>query len=444
MNAVKNSAQDGSPILVAGLGLTGWSVVRYLLARGESVVVTDTRVNPPYLGQLQTEFPQVPFIVDLPTDDFARYREVVISPGIAVTTDNVIGDVELFLRAVTAPVIAITGSNGKSTVTMLVGEMLNAGPYRAHVGGNIGTPALDLLALPVPDYYVLELSSFQLETTYSLAARSAVVLNVSEDHMDRYTDIADYKAAKQKIFSGAKCRVYNRDDPVLGGQPQGANDISFGLGHPDESQFGISIENNQRYLIQGSRKLAPFSALTLQGEQNVSNVLAAMALIAGAGIALDSTMVTAAMKYPGLPHRCELVARWNHVKWINDSKGTNIGATLAAIHGSDKPVILIAGGQGKGADFSGLRAAIASDVKAVFLIGEDAVKIQQALDSGKKVQLASSLESAIHQAALLAVAGDTVLFSPACASFDMFDSYEHRGNTFRQIIRRLIEEQGDV
>ncbi len=444
MNAAIKSQPNVQPTLVAGLGLTGWSVVRYLMSKGEQLVVTDTREDPPYLEQMREEFPQVPFVHNLPREQFSEYQEVVASPGLAIQGKTVVGDVELFLRVATAPVIAITGSNGKSTVTMLVGEMLNAGSYCALVGGNIGTPALDLLDFPEPDFYVLELSSFQLETTHSLAASSAVVLNISEDHMDRYTDLDQYALAKLKIYQQAHCRVLNRDSVMASAVSKPGNDISFGLSRPDSANFGIGDNANQGYICQGENRIAPLSQLTLQGQQNVSNVLAAMALVAGAGVALDPAMVAATMAYPGLPHRCELVVNHNQIKWINDSKGTNVGATLAAINGSDKPVILIAGGRGKGADFSGLRPVVSANVKAVILIGEDAENIRAALNADHLVQLSDSLESAIHAAAYLAVPGDTILFSPACASFDMFDSYEHRGNSFKQLVLDYIEGLSDA
>ena len=229
MAAATNLQKFEQPHLVVGLGLTGWSVVRYLHARGESVVVTDTRKSPPFLDQLRDQYPDIPFVADMPVDDYNSYREVVASPGLAVMADSAIGDIELFAREARAPVIGITGSNGKSTVTTLVGEMLKSGGHAVLVGGNIGTPALDLLQLPIPDFYVLELSSFQLETTASLKPCAAVVLNISEDHMDRYQNVDEYAKAKVRIYDNAVCKVFNRDDSILRQFTQTSEGISFGM-----------------------------------------------------------------------------------------------------------------------------------------------------------------------------------------------------------------------
>ncbi len=440
MAAATKTQNLHAPVLVAGLGLTGWSVVRYLYARGEAMVVTDTRDNPPFLDQLYASYPEVPFVANLPNNKIKGYREIIASPGLAVAADHAIGDIELFAREAKAPIIGVTGSNGKSTVTTLVGKMLNSAGYTALVGGNIGTPALDLLELPVPDFYVLELSSFQLETTLSLSPCSAVVLNISEDHMDRYSNLQEYASTKFRVYEHANCSVINRDDALVRQYGKKDGGISFGLDQGAKGQFGIIEDEGGEYFAVGQKKLAPITDLTLQGKQNISNVLAAMALIDCAGLELSTPMIEAAMRYQGLPHRCELVGSWYGVKWINDSKGTNVGATLAAINGAEKPVILIAGGQGKGADFLALKAAVAKSVKAVILIGEDALIIADAIEAGEKAEIAKSLRRAIELAANQSEAGDTVLFSPACASFDMFRSYEHRGEVFR----RLVKERHDA
>lgn len=434
MAAAAKLQKSEQPLLVVGLGLTGWSVVRYLYSRGESVVVTDTRKAPPFLEQMRNQYPDVPFVVDLPINDYKSYREVVASPGLAMRADFAIGDIELFAREARAPVIGITGSNGKSTVTTLVGEMLNSGNCSVLVGGNIGTPALDLLELPIPDFYVLELSSFQLETTTSLSPCAAVVLNVSEDHMDRYLNVNEYAKAKLRIYDNASCKVFNRDDKIAGRSLEITEGISFGLGLGASGHYGIVVESDKDYLARGPEKLAPISDLALQGRQNVANVLAAMALIECAGIELNQVMVEAALHFKGLPHRCELVGTWEGVNWINDSKGTNVGATLAAINGVEGPVVLIAGGQGKGADFSALGAAVDRSVKTAVLIGEDATVIEATISGHTEVVVADSLNQAVELAAAHTLPGDTVLFSPACASFDMFESYEHRGNRFRELV----------
>lgn len=442
MMAAENRVPSPRPTLVVGLGMTGWSAVRYLRARGLDVEVMDTRARPPYLDALQSTYPEVRFGEWTGETDYAAYEQVVASPGVAVPHGNVVGDIELFAREARAPVIAITGSNGKSTVTMLVQRMLDCAGTTALAGGNIGTPALDLLSQPVPDYYVLELSSFQLETTHSLRPAAAVVLNLSEDHMDRYTGMAGYRAAKLRIYRNASGCVVNRDDPLLADMAGKDGCISFGLDKPDENDYGVVGDGDERWFCRGEKRLARVSALTLQGEQNVSNMLAAMALV-GAVQRVDDggndadrydERLRAGLDYAGLPHRCEPVPTTDGIHWINDSKGTNVGATMAAIRGAGRPLVLIAGGQGKGADFAPLRAAMDDAVRGVVLIGEDAADIARALDGVVDCWREPDLAAAIGRAAAIAEQGDTVLFSPACASFDMFDSYAHRGDSFRRLV----------
>jgi UDP-N-acetylmuramoylalanine--D-glutamate ligase len=388
---------------------------------------------------LRTELPATDYVPAGRNLDHSAFETVVASPGIAVEGDNVIGDIELFAREARAPVVAITGSNGKSTVTMLVQEMLNCAGTRALAGGNIGTPALDLLDQPVPDYYVLELSSFQLETTSSLHPVASVVLNLSEDHLDRYAGMAEYAAAKLRIYDRAACRVFNRDDPFLASLADRDSDITFGLGVPGDGELGVTVHGNERWLSRGGQRLAPVSALQLHGEQNVANMLAAIGLVCGAlqsaGGQGYSARIAAGLAYRGLPHRCETVPSGDSLRWVNDSKGTNVGATLAAIRGSGRPLILIAGGQGKGADFTPLRDALEANVREVILLGEDAVAIEEALGPARRVWHARSLEAAVDRAREVGRAGDTVLFSPACASFDMFENYQHRGDCFRRLVR---------
>lgn len=441
MGAAANRMTDGKPTLVVGLGLTGWSVVRFLKSRGEDVVVTDSREAPPYLDALRTAYPDVP-LVDWNRGIRERaYGGIVASPGMPVPGEEVIGDVELFAREARAPVVAVTGSNGKSTVTMLVQRMLDGAGTRALAGGNIGTPVLDLLARPVPDFYVLELSSFQLETTRSLRPAAAVVLNLSEDHMDRYGSMDEYLAAKLRVYDGAACRVFSRDDPRLAQRARRDADRTFGLGSPEDGGYGVVHREGERWLARGGALLAPVSALSLQGEQNVSNMLAALALVEGAlgDGAPDRGRIDAGLAYEGLPHRCELVPTGDGIRWINDSKGTNVGATLAAIGGVGRPLVLIAGGQGKGADFSPLKAAMDQGVRAVLLIGEDAGRIERSLDLGERVRCEPSLADAVSRARRISRPGDTVLFSPACASFDMFDDYAHRGECFRRLVAEGTE-----
>jgi UDP-N-acetylmuramoylalanine--D-glutamate ligase len=447
VNVAHNIPQSTESILVVGLGLTGYSIVRHLHSQGADITVADSRLHPPYLIQVKQEFPDVEIITgQIPVDRFSEFDEVVTSPGldIGVTADTgamrLIGDIELFTRSADAPVIGITGSNGKSTVTMLVSEILAGGGFNVKTGGNIGIPALDLLDGEKPDFYVLELSSFQLEATYSLALKSATVLNISEDHMDRYGSLDAYVSAKRRIFDHTESIVVNRDEPrPVAPVGKDIKVISFGLSVPErDCEFGVRVVAGTRCLVFGDSVLAPESELVLQGEQNVSNILAAMALVSAAGVELTKTMIGAAVNYGGLPHRCELVAEYNSVKWINDSKGTNVGATVAALKGFKQSVVLIAGGKGKGANFEQLSREILKSVKYTILIGEDAGKIDRTLDPSSERSIAVTLEDAVLLAMKVADPGNVVLFSPACASFDMFDSYEHRGNVFKQLVMERV------
>ncbi len=445
------SIQPTSPTsLVIGLGLTGFSVIRHLMKTGGSVAVADTRELPPYLKATTDQYPDLEIVVGrIPYERFVEFDQIVVSPGIEVNPDNLpdschlIGDIELFAQCADAPVIAVTGSNGKSTVTMLVNELLLAAGLRVKTGGNIGTPALDLLDQDTPDFYVLELSSFQLETTQSLRPASATLLNISEDHMDRYQSLDDYIDAKKRIFNGTHNIVVNRDDSLVGscnvGDPADASVVSFGLGAPNlEIDFGVSQMDNRRCLVMGNQVLGYADELTLQGDQNISNVLAALALVKSAGVDLNDVMINAGMNYGGLPHRCEIVAEVNGVKWINDSKGTNVGATIAAIKGFKNNIILICGGKSKGADFTPLAQAIDEHVSHTLIFGEDAPIISASLSANASNTRVSSLNEAITQAKIHAQPGGVVLFSPACASFDMFDNFEHRGNVFKELVLELV------
>ncbi len=429
------------PTLVLGLGVTGLSVVRYLMENDVEVVVADSRKCPPGLGKLKEYYPDVPVVLgNIPYGSFDNYAEVVASPGIAVEgCGEVIGDIELFARNVNAPVIGITGSNGKSTVTMLVSQMLAAAGLSVKTGGNIGTPALDLLGSETPDYYVLELSSFQLDTTSSLACESSVVLNVTEDHMDRYGDLKEYIQSKCRIYGNVKTAVVNRDEDVLKKvRFMGEKEVSFGLGVPaNAGEFGVFEKDGERGFARGGEWLAPINKMTMKGDQNVSNILAAMALIDAAGVGITDEMVEAALQYPGLPHRCEYVMEHDGVTWINDSKGTNVGATIAAIRGLDSDVLLIAGGIGKDADFSPLVDVVGGKVLLGILFGRDANNIEEAIGSVTRIHRVSDLEQAVEIANKMSRPGQSVLFSPACSSYDMFDSYEQRGDRFRQLALEL-------
>jgi UDP-N-acetylmuramoylalanine--D-glutamate ligase len=499
MNAVLQAGED-KRALVVGLGLTGRSCVRFLTARGYRVTGVDTRPTPPELNELRREFPSVALHTGgLRPELFERPGLLVVSPGVSLQEAPIaqaiargiqpIGDIELFARAVQGstsagrfqrpasrdtgtslygagdtaagtqeaeqrrehlprtsgaaeaqvPVLAITGANGKSTVTALVGEMCKAAGLSTLVGGNIGVPALALLEGPRPDVYVLELSSFQLETTHSLNARAATVLNITPDHMDRYATLADYAQAKARIFRGDGTMVLNADDPIvmamrLAGRPT----ILFGLDAPHGPQdYGIVRRDGAEWLARGSAALLPAAEVPLAGRHNLANVLAAMAVCSVIGVSVEGQRA-AVCAFRGLPHRTQLLAERDGVQWINDSKGTNVGAAVAALNGMTRPVILIAGGDGKGQDFTALKPAVAAHARAVVLIGRDAARIEAVLAGTVPVTRARDLREAVLAARGLAKAGDAVLLSPACASFDMFRNYEHRGQAFADVVHEVL------
>jgi UDP-N-acetylmuramoylalanine--D-glutamate ligase len=445
-------ASDTAKTLVVGLGKTGISCARYLRSQGIATAVTDSRENPPGLQQLREELPEVAlFVGGFEPDVFAAAARLVVSPGVPISDPlirdamargvEVIGDIELFARAARAPICAITGSNGKSTVTTLVGQMTAAAGQRVSVGGNLGEPALELLDATI-ERYVLELSSFQLETTFSLHADVAVVLNVSADHMDRYPDLDTYARTKGRIYRGARVAVVNRDDPIVAVMPRDASlEIGFTLGEPTDNDFGLRVLDGAPWICRGTQPLMPASEVRIAGLHNLANALAALALACGCGLPMEQSCAVL-RRFSGLPHRSELVAERDGVSWYDDSKGTNPGATVAALEGLIPPgstgrAVLIAGGEGKGADFGPLRSAVKRTARAVVLIGRDAGIIARALDGEVPLVEASSMQDAVARAAAIARPGDTVLLSPACASFDMFDSYEHRGRVFAEAVRGL-------
>lgn len=461
-------------ILVVGLGASGQSILRFLTARGVSgdcVCVTDTRANPPvdeddlpagitvHTGALPEHLP-------------AGYELVIVSPGVDLRQPlfesaqrqqiPVIGDIELFAHFVDAPVIAVTGSNGKSTTVTLLHAMANAAGLQAALGGNIGIPALDLLtvhapaddALPATDVYILELSSFQLESTFSLKCAVAAVLNVSADHMDRYDSLFGYAAAKAKIFEHADAAVINADDELVRDMPlahvDGAACFSFTQQQPNGAAYGLVRERehdsdgdqDRVWLVHrnpasnDNEKLIAADELKIAGIPNQMNVLAAVAMADVMGWS-RAAVLQAAHQFGGLPHRMQWVADIAGVRYFNDSKGTNVGATLAAIQGLDESVVLIAGGQSKGGDFAPLRDVLAQQGRAVVLIGEDAQLIADALAGCLPIKFADGLIEAVQLAAELAEAGDAVVLSPACASFDMFRGFEARGEAFVAAVEQL-------
>jgi len=447
MTLTDNTAQAYT--LVVGLGVTGLSVARYLMARGQHVVIADSRSMPPGLERCQQQLPGIEVITgEFGGALFENARRLIVSPGVALTESaiqlamhkgvEVIGDIELFAREVKAPVIAITGSNGKSTVTTLVGEMARQASIKVAVGGNIGVPVLDLLDDDV-ELYVLELSSFQLEILYSLKPVAATVLNLSADHMDRYASFEDYARTKARIFMGAEHVVMNRDDDqVMQMVANLKNIIGFTLYQPRAGDYGLCQQAGETWLCRGDEKLIKATELKLGGRHNTANVLAALAIGEAANIS-KLEMLQAIKTFAGLPHRTQWVAEINGVNWYNDSKGTNVGATLAAIDGlsENRNLILIAGGQAKGADFSVLKPVVSAKVKQLILMGEDAELIEQALKAVVEIHHARSMDDAVQMASDLARAGDYVLLSPACASFDMFNGFEHRGEMFVAAVEAL-------
>lgn len=442
--------------IVVGLGKSGMSLVRFLARQGLPFAVVDTRDNPPELASLREDFPQVEVRCGALNVDFlCRASELYVSPGLALATPalqaaaargvKLSGDIDLFARHAKAPIVAITGSNAKSTVTTLVGAMAAAAGRKVAVGGNLGTPALDLLRDDV-ELYVLELSSFQLETTERLNAEVATCLNVSDDHMDRYDGIEAYHLAKHRIFRGARQVVVNRQDPLS--RPLIADQVpcwSFGLDKPDFRSFGLIEDNGEKFLAFQFAKLMSVRELKVRGAHNQANALAALALGHAVGLPV-APMLEVLHDFTGLPHRCQWVRERRGVTWYDDSKATNVGAALAAIDGLgveiDGKLLLIAGGDGKGADFAPLRASVARYCRAVVLLGRDAGLIAAALqdDDGQPVvplTRVDSLEDAVRRCAELAQAGDVVLLSPACASLDMFKNFEQRGRRFANAVEEL-------
>ena len=426
--------------LVVGLGQTGLACARFLAQQGERFAVADSREIPPGIDELKRDLPDVEcHCGELDEALLLSAERLLLSPGVAPQHPaiaaainagiEVLGDIELFARNADAPVVAITGSNGKSTVTTLVGEMAKADGKNVRVGGNIGTPALDLIEAQAPDLYVLELSSFQLEVTSSLNAAAAVVLNISEDHLDRHGNVEHYAAIKQRAFNGDGVVVLNRDDAqVMAMQPSERKVLSFGL--DSVGDFGLIERDGETFLSKGNEALLNVAEMKMPGRHNWSNALAALALGEAVGLEMNA-MLQVLRDFPGLPHRCQWIAEQDGVNYYEDSKGTNVGATLAALQGlPGEKVVLIAGGQAKGQDFAPLRQSVEQRARAVVLIGEDAKLIEMSLLRAASLVMASDMNDAVIKARKLARRGDAVLLSPACASFDMFRNYIERGEAF--------------
>ncbi len=458
------SAAKPSSAVIVGLGRTGMSCARYLRAHGWRLAVTDTRAQPPELARLKELDPQIPVrLGGLDTELLEDAVLVVASPGVSLADRffvearrrgiEVCGDIELFARAADAPVAGITGTNGKSTVTTLVGLMAQRAGVAVRVGGNLGEPALDLLQ-PGTQLYVLELSSFQLEGTTSLDLKAGVVLNISPDHLDRYSTVEAYAEAKARIFARCDTAVINLDDPMVVAMPEpGQRTLSFSLRadagadyYVADAQGGLTTAAASApagttgasgpWLMRRGEALMPVSGMKIKGLHNAANALAALAMGEALGLPMPALLATLA-EFPGLPHRSQWVADVNGVTYINDSKGTNVGATIAAVGGLRGPLVMIAGGDGKNQDFAPLADAFRGKVRHTVLIGRDAPAVGRALQGVCTVEFCGSLEEAVRAAARAAQPGDTVLLSPACASLDMFRDYTHRGAVFAQAVKEL-------
>jgi UDP-N-acetylmuramoylalanine--D-glutamate ligase len=431
--------------VVVGLGKTGLACARHLRARGVEVAITDSRAQPPELERARRELPDVRLALGgFDAALLAEASEVVVSPGVSLREPALaaaqargvpfVSEIELFARAASAPVVAITGSNGKSTVTTLAGLMAERAGHDVAVGGNLGTPALELLRQPEAELYVLELSSFQLEKTESLRPAAAVVLNISADHMDRYDSLADYAAAKQRIYRQAEVCIVNADDPAVPAMVDG-DAVRFSVQGVEPQGWGVAQRGGEEWILRGHEPVLRASELRIPGRHNLANALAALALGEATGLPREA-MIAALREFTGLAHRTQWIGEAAGITWYDDSKGTNVGATLAAVAGMSQPVILIAGGEGKGQDFAPLGPALAERARALVLIGRDAPLIEAAVAGVVPTVRATSMDEAVQRARELARAGDVVLLSPACASFDMFQGYTHRGEVFRQAVQR--------
>lgn len=488
----------GRSALVAGLGESGLAMARWAAHRGARVTVADTRPEPPQLAALREAVPQARFVpgplqpglldgvdvllwspgLSIEMGDFTGLYRTACERGLAVS-----GEIELFAQALAAlradgyapRLLAITGTNGKTTTTRLVAHLCEQAGRSVAVAGNIAPAALDVLreclaADTLPEVWVLELSSFQLALAESLAADAATILNISQDHLDWHASADSYAQAKQRIYRHAALCVFDRDDPATAPpQPKpalrgiGPQMRSFGLSAPVQAgEFGIVTEGGLRWLAEAVpgeepsgrrrrgaepvpaivRRLMPAEALRIRGAHNQLNALAALALAQAAGIPV-ATLLHGLRSYAGEPHRCALVATIGEVEYYDDSKGTNVGAAVAALTGLGRPCVLIAGGDGKGQDFTPLLRPVQDHARAVLLIGRDAPTLRAALEpAGVALHDCADLADAVRLAATLARPGDAVLLSPACASLDMFRNYEHRAQVFVDAVRRVAEEAG--
>ena len=453
---MKNS-DLGRKSIIIGLGKTGLSVAKYFSTKGLPFEFMDTRSSPPMIEEFKTHFPDINIEVGkLKESSLLGAKELIISPGLSIKTPEIQrakefgiplrGDIDIFSKAVKAPIIGVTGSNGKSTVVALLSSILSSSGMSVGLGGNLDGPntksALDLLEGEDKDIYLLELSSFQLETTESLGAEVAVILNLSEDHMDRYDTLEEYHDAKLRVFNGCCQLVINRDDVYS--YPKKNIDVpvwDFGVEHSNSNSLGISENQGEQYITYKFEKIVAVRDLKLSGQHNISNVLAAVALALSLGVDIKH-IKSAVINFSGLPHRCQWIREVSGVGFYNDSKGTNVGATMAAIEGLGQSInghiVLIAGGVAKGADFTPLTPVINKWVKELVLIGKDAEEMASNFNQDIPTNFAEDMEDAVGIASEKASSGDVVLLSPACASFDMYTNFEHRGQAFIDSVKNLL------
>ena len=443
----KQMADRNYETVIVGLGKTGLSVAAYLYKQGMPFVMQDTRDDPPQLDIFKQKFPHVEISLgELSIAALIKAKQVIVSPGIDINNKVIqsaiiqgvecCSDIELFANNTQIPIVAITGSNGKSTVTTLVSEMANFAGRRAYSGGNLGPPALDLLNYDDAELFALELSSFQLESTQSLNPQVGAVLNVSADHLDRHGSVESYAYIKAKVYEHANFSIVNRDDKFVADMQTYGTVISFGLDHPADGEFGLIHDGTQTFLAKGDDCLLATSKLALHGESGIFNSLAALAIGDALGLSVEKMLLTLT-NFKGLPHRFALVGESQGVSWFNDSKGTNIGATISSLRGLKDNTILLAGGVFKGGDLSLLRDAVREHAKHVILFGQDANLLKQALHGSIHVHIAGSMRDAVTIARDLSASGDKVLLSPACASFDMYENYIARGEDFESCVEEL-------
>ncbi|MBT4838377.1 MAG: UDP-N-acetylmuramoyl-L-alanine--D-glutamate ligase [Methylococcales bacterium] len=441
---------NNSIILIVGLGKTGLSCLKFLSQSSAQILINDSRKNPPGIDIVKKNYADCALVLgQWDKNYFERADEIVLSPGVSLqeplvkeaieSGKKVYGDIELFVNHVDKPIVAITGSNGKSTVTTMVGKMAENANLNVKVGGNIGVPALDLLGDEKTDLYVLELSSFQLDTVLSLSADVAIVLNVSPDHMDRYSDMQHYTESKQKIYQNARVKVVNKDEIRVGLMVKAEeNQVRFGMSEPGDNEFGIRKITDKSYLAYGNENWLNISQLGVIGEHNIANSLAALSIGQSLGFSKESMLQTL-KTFSGLAHRTEMIKYKNGIKWINDSKATNVGASVAAIKGLQQPIIWIAGGEAKEDDFSELVKVVKNKVKLALLMGKDAKLIADSIQKEVPVMQVSSLKKAVIEAKNNATKGDVVLLSPACASFDQFKNFEDRGCQFKLAVEQVAQ-----